>query len=70
MRRLLLLPDMEPLPVAKRPVWSYMERQVKSDQFCWTAMNYGYQGAGLILGSYKDYAVRDLLQAGFELKTH
>ena len=67
-RKLLLLPDMEPIPVEKRPVWRYMERQVKTNQVCWTALNYGYQGAGLIVGSYRDYAVGDLLEAGFELK--
>lgn len=68
MRRILILPGMEPVPVTKRPVWSFMERHVKSSQSCWTAMNYGYQGVGLITGSYRDYEVGDLLQAEFGLK--
>lgn len=53
---------MEPVPVEQRPIWSFMERRVKTSQLCWTAMNYGNQGVGLILGSYKDYEVSNVLE--------
>ena len=33
------------------------------DQLCWTAMNPGYQGDGLIDGTYLDYLVNDVLDA-------
>lgn len=60
-RKFLILPGMEPVPVERRPIWRFMERRVKTSQLCWTALNYGYQGVGLITGSYKDYEVNDVL---------
>lgn len=61
-RQLLLFPDMkrEPLPVKSSPIWSFMEREEDSIQRCWMAMNTGYQGEGLIEGSYLDYLVPSL----------
>ena len=48
-RKLLLLgPDMEPVPVMRKPVWSFMERETPEEQLCWAAMNPGYQGKRLI----------------------
>ena len=62
--KILLLPNKEPVPLMRRPVWSFMEREQKVDQLCWTAMNYGYQGEGLIEGTYFDYLVNDVLPGG------
>ena len=58
---MLIMPNKEPVPVMRRPVWSFMEREVADDQLCWTAMNPGYQGEGLIDGKYTDYIVADVL---------
>ena len=52
----------------RRPVWSFMEREVADDQLCWTAMNPGYQGEGLIDGTYFDYLVNDVLSTDFRFK--
>lgn len=49
----------------RRPIWGFMEREVKDDQLCWTAMNHGYQGEGLIEGAPFDYLVNDVLDDGF-----
>ena len=64
-RKILIMPNKEPVPVMCRPVWSFMEREMKDDQLCWTAMNPGYQGEGLIDGAYFDYLVNDVLSATF-----
>jgi len=65
-RKFLLMPNKEPVPVMRRPVWSFMEREDKDDQLCWTAMNLGYQGEGLIDGSYTDYLVNDVMATDFK----
>ncbi len=44
----------------RRPLWSFMEREPQHDQFCWTAMNAGHQGKGLIEGEYNDYLVDNI----------
>ena len=62
------MPDKEPVPVMRRPVWSFMEREVADDQLCWTAMNPGYQGDGLIDGGYLDYLVDDVLDTKWSFK--
>lgn len=67
-RKLLFLPKMDPVPVARRPVWAFMEREVKNKDVCWTAMNPGYQGDGLIEGTYMDYLVNDVLDDEFVYK--
>ena len=67
-RKILVLPGKEPVPVMRRPVWSFMEREVADDQLCWTAMNPGYQGEGLIDGTYFDYLVNDVLSTDFNFK--
>ena len=66
-RKLLIMPNKEPVPVMRRPVWSFMERDVPDDQLCWTAMNAGYQGKGLIDGTYKDYILQDILSEDFKV---
>ena len=67
-RKILILPGKEPVPVMRRPVWSFMEREVADDQLCWTAMNPGYQGEGLIEGVHRDYIVEKVLDSGFVFK--
>lgn len=69
-RRLLQLPspDMDPVPVMRKPVWHFMERETPEDQLCWVAMNPGYQGKKLIEGHYLDYLVDDLLASDFSFK--
>ncbi|XP_064388350.1 uncharacterized protein LOC135336475 [Halichondria panicea] len=67
-RKFLLLPKMEPVPIMRRPIWGFMERKVEDDQLCWTAMNAGYQGDGLIQGNYLNYLVDDVLDDGFIFK--
>ncbi|XP_064401973.1 uncharacterized protein LOC135347821 isoform X2 [Halichondria panicea] len=65
-RRMLVLPTLDPVPVMRRPVWAFMEREEKDDQLCWTAMNPGYQGKGLLEGHYFDYLVDDVLSSEFK----
>ena len=67
-RKIVVLPGKEPVPVQRKPVWAFMEREMPSDdsQFCWTAMNRGYQGEGLIDGTYFDYLVDDVLSTEFK----
>jgi hypothetical protein len=67
-RKILIMPDKEPVPVMRRPVWSFMERETADDQLCWTAMNPGYQGEGLIDGTYFDYLVDDVLSTDIKFK--
>ncbi len=59
------MPGMEPIPVEPQPVWRFMGRHNKTDHICWKAMNYGYQGEGLIVGSYRDYEVKHVLYSDF-----
>ena len=67
-RRLLQLPSMEPVPVMRKPVWHFMERETPEDQLCWVAMNPGYQGKRLIEGHYLDYLVDDVLSSKFTFR--
>ena len=69
-RKILIMPNKEPVPVMRRPVWSFMERDEKDDQLCWTAMNPGYQGEGLIDGTYFDYLVDDVMSTKFKFNKH
>ena len=62
-RKLLMFPShREPIPVVRRPIWSFMERRKtgQSSHFCWMTMNNGYQGEGIIDGTYLDYVVSSL----------
>ena len=62
-RKLLLFPtsEREPIPVMRRPIWGFMERESGTpDHLCWMAMNVGYQGEGLIQGHYLDYVRSNL----------
>ena len=68
-RKMLILPGKEPVPIQRKPLWAFMEREVgDSTNFCWAAMNPGYQGEGLIDGSYFDYLVDDVLSTEFKFK--
>ena len=69
-RKILILPDKQPVPVMRHPVWSFMERERQEDRFCWVAKNVGYQGKGLIDGHYLDYIVNDVLSSDFAYKKH
>ncbi len=67
-RGILVMPNKEPVPVKRKPVWSFVEGVaggVAKDEYCWTAMNTGVQGRGLIDGHYLEYAVPDLLSTDF-----
>ena len=68
-RKLLHLPNLEPVPVMRSSVWHFMEREspdTGGQKFCWQAMNPGYQGKMLIEGSYLDYLVDDVLTPDFK----
>ncbi len=65
-RRILQLPGMEPVPVMRKPIWHFMERDTPEEKLCWVAMNPGYQGKRLIEGSYLDYVVDDILSDNFK----
>ncbi len=67
-RRLLEIPNMEPVPVMRKPVWHFMEQETPEEQLCWVAMNPGYQGKKLIEGHYLDYLVDDVLSCDFIFK--
>ena len=64
-----MLPEMEPVPVMRKPVWHFMERDDPEDQLCWVTMNPGYQGKKLLQGQYLDYLVDDVLSSKFTFKT-
>ena len=67
--KMLIIPHKEPISIMQRPIWSFMERKKNrssiDDNFCWTTMNIGYQGDGLIDGHYIDYIVHDVLSVDF-----
>ena len=69
-RKMLIIPHKEPVPIMRKPIWSFMEREKNTssieDDFCWTTMNIGYQGDGLIDGHYIDYVVHDVLSIDFK----
>ena len=68
-RKILMIPGKEPVPVQRKPVWAFMEREAgDSSNFCWVAMNPGYQGEGLIDGTYFDYLVDDVLSTEFKFR--
>ena len=64
------MPNKEPVPVMRRPVWSFMERETVDDQLCWTAMNPGYQGEGLIDRINSNYIVKDILSPTFKFNSN
>lgn len=65
----MMLPEMDPVPVMRKPVWHFMERDNPDNQLCWVAMNPGYQGKKLLQGHYLDYLVDDVLSSKFSFKT-
>ena len=69
-RKILIMPNKEPVPVMRRPVWSFMERETVDDKLCWTAMNPGYQGEGLIDGTHSNYIVKDILSPTFKFNSN
>ena len=68
-RKLLLMPNKDPVAVEWKTVWRYIEKNSNlDDEHCWTALNPGLQGKGLIDGNYLDYLVEDVLSSGFQFK--
>jgi hypothetical protein len=68
-RKILMIPGKEPVPIQRKPVWAFMEREAgDSSNYCWVAMNPGFQGEGLIDGTYFDYLVDDVLSTEFKFK--
>jgi len=45
-----------------------MKHKTADKQRCWTAMNHGEQGEGLIDGVYQDYLVDNILSDDFKFK--
>ncbi len=69
-RKILLMPNKEPVPVMHCPIWAFMEREKDRDQqLCWTAMNPGYQGKMLIDFDCIDYRVEDIYSKRFGEKS-
>ena len=66
--RVLILRDKSPVAVRYRPVWGFMKYLAGYDEHCWTAMNTGMQGEGLIEGTYHDYVASDILSSDFKFK--
>ena len=71
-RKVLLFPsdDREPVPVSKRHIWSFLERENGKGlekQMCWMAMNSGMQGEGLLHKQYLEYILPDLFSSAEEL---
>ncbi len=68
-RKMLIIANKEPVPVTKKPIWSFMEKgngkYPQTSGHCWTSMNTGVQGDGLIDGDYRDYIVPSLLSTDF-----
>lgn len=62
-----MIPGQEPIPVMKRRMWRFVEKNIDSyesnDHFCWTAVYPSNQGYGIIKGSFTDYKVNDILSA-------
>ena len=62
-RKLLMFSSQkEPIPFVRCPIWSFMERRKtgQHSRFCWMTMNNGYQGEGIVDGTYLDYVVSSL----------
>ena len=58
--KLLMFPSRkEPILVVCCPILSLTERR-KTDQHSWMTMNNGYQGEGIVDGTYLDYVVSSL----------
>ena len=73
MRKLLVMPNKDPVPVEWKPVWKFMKKEKpdKDVQLCWAAMNPGnLQGRGLIDGHYLDYQVEGVLSSVFQFENN
>jgi len=49
-------------------VWGFMKNAAGHGEHCWTAINTGMQGEGLIEGTYHDYLVSGILSGDFKFK--
>ena len=63
--KVLLIPGQDPIPVVKRQVWRFVEKNIESgesdDHFCWTTVHPSSQGHGIIKGTFLDYKVQHIL---------
>ena len=50
------------------PCMGIHEISTGHDEHCWTTINTGMQGEGLIKGTYHDYVVSDILSTDFKFK--
>ena len=60
--KVLVIPNRSTVPVAMDNAWP--EVQLKG-QMCWKSRNPGYQGEGLIEGTYVDYVVDHIFATDF-----
>jgi len=65
-KRILIRPGFESVPVEKTTTWAYNKGQTASP--CWKAMNPGHQGEGLIEGGILNYIVDNILEKDFAFK--
>ena len=65
-RRILICPGFEAIPVVKDKKWQYNEEEATSE--CWRVMNVGHQGEKLIEGTILDYIVDNIHQRKFTFK--
>lgn len=65
-KRILIRPGFEAVPVEKTVAWTYNKGQVGAQ--CWKAMNPGHQGEGLIEGTILNYIVDNILEKDFVFK--
>ena len=59
--QILYIPQREPIPVIRRPLWSFMRHSLAEETECWTSMLPSNQGVGLIDGTWTDYKVKGLI---------
>ena len=59
--QLLHVPGHPPVPVERRDLWKFISRKLVDDQQCWASAYSSSQGAGIVVGTYEDYIVDDLL---------
>ena len=62
-RRILIHPGFEAIPVVKDTKWQYSEEEATSE--CWRVMNVGHQGEKLIEETILDYMVDNINQRKF-----
>ena len=59
---LMRIGNIKPFSVRKGVIWPYLHMAGQ----CWYAKNAGYQGEGILEGTYTDYIVDDLFDNDFK----